>query len=175
MQCRRIRRLTLPVLVILRMHKYRREFAEVLTSSNSNMTKSRFMRLFWLSAVLTLTVLPTQAYVLYESSRTPFLPYSWDAIHGSEWPVVPLLPAGGKVLFDRWIQIAVGFAVFIFFGLGHDARVMYSKWLLKLGFGRMFPSLSRPKPVNQPQISSGTSSTRKLWAQKWSSRSILSL
>ena len=54
-----------------------------------------------------------------------------------------LVPTGGSVYYDRWIQIALGFGVFIFFGLGHDAQAQYRKWLLKAGFGRVFPGLYR--------------------------------
>ena len=54
-----------------------------------------------------------------------------------------LIPTGGKVYYDRWIQIALGFAVFVFFGFGQDAQAMYRKWLLMSGLGRVFPGLRR--------------------------------
>ena len=125
------------------MRKYRKDFSEVLTSSNSNLTKSRFLRLFLLAMTLVAVVLPTQFYVLYRNSVVPLLPYSWAAIHGPEWNNIPLIQSGGTVLFDRWIQVAAGFALFPFFGLGKDAQKMYRQGLLKIGFGRMFPCLHR--------------------------------
>lgn len=160
---------------MIRMHRYRKEFSEVLSSSNSNLTKSRFMRLFWLSIILILVVLPVQLYVLIaNTTQFPYAKYSWDAIH-SDWNVVSLFPTGGVVRFDRWLQIAVGFVVFFFFGLGQDAQTMYSKWLIKLGLGRIFPCLGRqPRTGQQPDLS-GTSSTRALFKRRWSRGSFLSL
>jgi len=155
------------------MHKYRKEFSEVLRSSNSNLTKSRFMRLFWLSITLIVVTLPVQYYVLYRNSSVPFVKYSWDNIH-ADWGIT-MVPTGGVVTFDRWIQIAIGFAVFIFFGLGQDARTMYSKWLIALGFKRIFPCLGRSPLARQPATSSGTSGTREFFNRRWSRGSFLSL
>jgi len=156
------------------MHKYRKEFSEVLSSSNSNLTKSRFMRLFWLSILLILVVLPVQYYVLVVNVSHPFVKYSWNEVH-ADWGNISSIPTNGAVIFDVWIQIAVGFAVFFFFGLGQDARNMYSKWLLKIGLGRVFPSLGRRSHPEQPAHSSSTSSTRALFSKRWSRSSFLSL
>lgn len=146
------------MLVIVRMHRYRKEFSVVLNSSNSNMTRSRFLRLFLLSMTLVVVLLPTECYVLYENAIAPMLPYSWDAVHPSGWSSnMELVTSGGTVIFDRWTQIAVGFALFPFFGLGRDALIMYRKGLLKIGFGRVFPSLHRELRA-RPQQSSPTSS-----------------
>ena len=123
------------------MRRYQKNFSAVLSSSNSNMTKSRFLRLFILSMTLIAVVLPTQCYVLYRNSAVPLLPYSWSAVHGPNWNDVALIPTGGRVVFDRWIEIAIGLALFPFFGLGQDAKVMYRKGLLKIGFGKAFPCL----------------------------------
>ena len=71
------------------------------------------------------------------------LPYSWDLVHGPQWEDIMLIPTDGSVKYDCWIQIALGFGVFVFFGLGHEAQTMYRKWLLKAGFGRVFPVLHR--------------------------------
>jgi len=86
------------------MHRYRRDFSEILSSSNSNMTKSRFLRLFLLSMTLIAIMLPTQSYVLYRNSIVPLVPYSWESIHGPGWSEIFLVPAGGVVIFDRWAR-----------------------------------------------------------------------
>ena len=125
------------------MRKYRKDFSEVLSSSNSNMTRSRFLRLFILSMVLLAIVFPLDIYILYRNASFPLLPYSWVAVHGPDWNTIDLIPTGGIIPFDRWIMIAVGFTVFPFFGLGHDAMIMYRRWLLKMGFGKIFPCLCR--------------------------------
>lgn len=164
------------------MRRYRREFSEILSSSSSNMTKSRFLRLFLLSMTLIAIMLPTQSYVLYQNSIVPLVPYSWDSIHGPGWSEIFLVPAGGVVIFDRWAQIAVGFAVFPFFGLGRDAQKLYRRGLLRLGFGRLFPSLHRESFTSAQQDSSTdnharsfSSRTRLFFHKKQSSGSLFSM
>ena len=140
------------------MRRYRKDFSEVLGSSNSNMTKSRFLRLFILSMTLIVAVLPTQYYVLYRNSAEYMLPYSWELVHGPGWSHPVFFPSFGTVSFDRWIQIAAGFALFPFFGLGRDAQSMYRKALLKMGFGKMFPRLYHQSPATT--LSSSSTSSR---------------
>lgn len=114
------------------------------------MTKSRFLRLFFLSMTLIAILVPTQAYILYQNSVVPLIPYSWESIHGRGWDTVYIMPTKGVVIFDRWVQIAAGFALFPFFGLGQDAKKLYRKGLLKIGLGRVFPSLHHElSPRNQ--------------------------
>lgn len=126
------------------MRRYRKNFSEILASSNSNLTRNRFLRLFLLSMTLIVIFIPLQLYVLFVNSvDPPLLPYSWSLVHSPQWGDIILIPTSGKVNFDRWIQIAIGFGVFIFFGFGQDAQTMYRKWLLKAGLGRIFPGLHR--------------------------------
>lgn len=145
------------VLVVHRIRKYRKEFAEILHASNSGLTKSRFQRLFLICLVLTVLGLPVQLYVLYQNCMYPMIPYNWNRIHGPAWWDIILIPTNGSVTYDRWIQIGVGLTVFIFFGLGHDAMKMYRRWLLKLGFGKLFPILLRQRD-RRPSIFSETGS-----------------
>ena len=125
------------------MRKYRRDFSSVLSSQNSNMTKNRFMRLFCMSVTLILVIIPAQTYVLLDFVKRVAYPYSWSVVHGPDWNKIVLMPTLGAVTPDHWIQIVVGFLLFVFFGLGHDAQEMYRKCLLSLGMGRYFPSLRR--------------------------------
>lgn len=128
------------------MRKYRKDFAAILNASSSGMTKSRFLRLFFMSVTLIILGLPVQGYVLYQNTATYSLePYSWSRVHGPQWRRIILIPTRGTVPFDRWIQLAVCFTVFIFFGLGHDAMKMYRQWLVKLGLAKIFPSLDRSR------------------------------
>ncbi|KAL6713188.1 a-factor receptor [Lecanora helva] len=147
------------VLVIIRMRKYQRDFSDILSSSSSNLTKSRFLRLFILSMTLIAVMLPTQYYVLYRNSAVPLLPYDWSAIHGPDWNTIQFFPSGGTVLFDRWIQIAVGFAIFPFFGLGKDAQVMYRRWLLSMGLGKIFPRLHQQPTRHTSSLTSNQSNS----------------
>ena len=148
------------VLVILRMYRYRKNFSDVLTSSNSNQTRSRFLRLFWLSLILILVAFPAEVFVLYENSVVPLIPYSWHRVHGPEWPTIFLVPSGGTVIFDRWIQIGAGIVLFVFFGLGQDAQAMYRKWLIKAGFAKCFPCLHRERRTKEQRWSATSSRSR---------------
>ncbi|EEQ29532.1 pheromone receptor PREA [Microsporum canis CBS 113480] len=127
-------------LVLYRLFKYKRDFSQ-LVSSSSTTTKSNFIRLLTISLVLLLGSLPAQFFVFYSNitSYKPWAPYSWDEVHGPQWT-------------------AAGFLLFIFFGIGHDATMMYRSILLRLGFGDCFPALRHPHlMINQRQ---GSSSTR---------------
>ncbi|KAI9849776.1 MAG: a-factor receptor [Thelocarpon superellum] len=132
------------VLLIYRLRKYRQQFAQILTSSNSNLNKSRFLRLFLIALTLLLTFLPLQFYILYLNLSYPRHPYNWDEVHGTAWSDIIKVPTGGQVAFDRWIRVASGFMVFLFFGMGHDAMDMYRRWLVSVGMATYFPSLTQP-------------------------------
>lgn len=137
------------VLVVMRMRKYRKEFAEVLGSTGSNLTKSRFKRLFLMSATLIVIVLPVQFYVLAQNTSFQFIRYNWSAIHGKTWQDIVMVPTGGKVFYDRWVHIAIGLAMFLFFGLGAEALKMYHGWLMACGFHKVFPQLLRQTPTSR--------------------------
>ena len=130
-------------LVIVRLRRYRKDFAAVLHSSNSNLTRNRFMRLFIASLILIVIFLPVQLYVFYRNASFPLQPYDWDAIHGPDWWTIIMIPTSGVVQFDRWIRIALGFTVFSCFGMGQDAVALYRSWLVSLGLGRIFARLHR--------------------------------
>lgn len=163
------------------MRRYRKNFSEILASSNSNLTKNRFLRLFLLSIALIATFIPLQFYVLYVNSvEPPLLPYSWDLVHSPQWGDIMLIPTGGEVYYDRWIQIALGFGVFVFFGLGQDALNLYRKWLLKIGFGRVFSGLHR-QPTRRAILPTSSqtdtfgSKTRSFFKDRLFRMSLLSL
>ncbi|PLB53655.1 STE3-domain-containing protein [Aspergillus steynii IBT 23096] len=115
-------------LVLYRLHKYRSQFGDVLQSSNSNISKSRFLRLFLLSFTMLLVILPTQAFVVWKNVTLslPWHSYSWNTLHGPMWNEIAMIPTNGEVFFDRWIPIASGFMFFLFFGCGRDASNMYA-------------------------------------------------
>lgn len=135
------------VLVVKRMRKYRKEFAAVLGSTGSNMTKSRFKRLFLMAATLTVIVLPVQFYVLVQNTSYPFIHYNWNSIHQKPWHDIVMVTTQGKVFYDRWVHVAIGFVMFFFFGVGAEALKMYREWLLACGFQKIFPQLLRPTPT----------------------------
>lgn len=156
------------------MHRYRKNFSEVLVASNSNQTKARFLRLFRISIVLIVVVFPTEVYVLYKNSVLPMESYRWSEVHGSTWWDIIRIPSGGAVLFDRWMQIGAGLALFLFFGLGRDAKAMYRRWLIDVGLGRCFPCL-RSRAAIQQQDSSTISSQPRFFGKRFSKLSWVSL
>lgn len=133
------------VLVVVRLLRYRREFSNILASSQSKLNKSRFLRLFILSSTLIVILLPVAIYVFMRNLGYPRQPFSWSAVHGPEWStLVVRVPTQGVVNFDRWLSVAIGYAVFVLFGFGKDATMMYRSWLLTLGLGTCFPKLNHP-------------------------------
>ncbi|KAJ5113894.1 hypothetical protein N7456_002428 [Penicillium angulare] len=133
-------------LVLIRLHRYRSDFEVILRSSNSNMSKSRFLRLFFAAFTMLIAILPVQGYVIYYdlSLSLPWHPYSWSHVHNKYWFDVVMVATHGAVFFDRWTPIAMGFIIFVFCGFGRDAVRVYRMILWRLGFGYIFPSIGRP-------------------------------
>jgi hypothetical protein len=75
-----------------------------------------------------------------------WLPYSWSIIHDpSTWWIIIYLPELGVRTFDCWVSIAMAVFVFAYFGMGGDAVQTYRKWMVKVGFRSLFPSLKQPR------------------------------
>jgi pheromone a factor receptor len=140
-------------LVAFRLLKYRRQFSAILASSNSKVNKARFLRLFILSTTLIVIFLPVAIYVFVRNVGYPRIPFSWSRVHGPLWSklIVPVATQG-VVNFDRYLNVGLGYFVFIFFGLGSDATKMYRSGLLRLGLGRVFPKLERPDASSGNQM-----------------------
>jgi pheromone a factor receptor len=109
-------------------------------SNNSSLTRSRFLRLFILSILLLLIFLPITFYVFARNLDFEWLPYSWEEVHyGDNWLWIRKIPTNGNINFDRWVPIATGVLVFLIFGLGKDAMMLYRAWLNTIGVGRFLP------------------------------------
>ena len=113
--------------MIYRLHRYQKELQSLFEASNT--TKSRFYRLFILSSILIGVILPSQAYILAMNLTHQYQPYSWSRVHGDSWNSALLLPSEENVPFDRWIRIGSGFLIFVFFGIGKDAVILYKSWI----------------------------------------------
>lgn len=110
-----------------------------------------------MSIILIAVVLPIQLYLFSAAISQDFIPYDWEKIHGPGWSQrIVLVPTSGNLLLDRWFHMLMGFALFIFFGLGKDAMTMYRGWLLNIGLVGLFPSLSGGPPEAQSIASSAT-------------------
>ena len=110
------------------------------------MSKSRFLRLFFVAFTMLICILPVECFVLYYDVKLslPWHSYSWSRIHVSSWNEIIKVPTYGMVFFDRWTPIAMGLIIFIFSGFGRDATRGYRIVLYHLGLGYCFPSLAHP-------------------------------
>lgn len=117
------------------MHRYR--FTDLL-DSNTSLTKPRFVRLFALSMLLLIVLIPSCLYVFFVNINAKFVPFDWNIIHGEGWLFIPKQPIGTTIQPERWIPIIAGYLVFAIFGLGKDATTMYRGWINAIGIGRLF-------------------------------------
>lgn len=147
------------------MHRtmtYRKNISAILNSNSSSTlkTKRRFARLLIMSLVLIFVLLPVQAYVLiWNVQGGPYLTvYRWNR---SKWHDIVVIPTGGEVQFDRWLQAVFGFGIFALFGAGRDAREMYRMALLRIGMGKIWPCLraSRQERIELQTLSTVRTST----------------
>lgn len=128
---------------------------------NNNTTKSRFLRLYLLSTICVVMLIPSQIYVLVSSVAPGVEKFSWNAVHHPteySWDSIIMVPSEGKTFYDRWIWLSGSILIFAFFGFGRDAVKTYRDLLLGVGMGRVIPSL-RPgyEPARRDTV--GTFST----------------
>ena len=165
------------VLVLLRMRKYRREFAGVLAASSSGLNKSRFLRLLLTASILLFICLPLQMYAFSQNVSYPITALDWAQDHDPlRWQTFIAVQTFGAVYPDRWIRAPLGLPVFLCFGLGPEAKALYRSWLLSLGFGHIFPCLKRREgqtgrnTVNTSSGSSSLGSKARLFFSRQASR-----
>ncbi|KAK9456357.1 pheromone A receptor-domain-containing protein [Dipodascopsis uninucleata] len=124
-------------LTIYRYIKRRREFKQVLTSGQSSMTVSRFARLLFFCLIVILVSLPLSCYVFILNVKTGYQSYSWSRVHApGNWNTISIVYLD-EPLPNTWFYVLVSVLLFVAFGLGTDALMMYRGWLIKLGCGRL--------------------------------------
>ncbi|GKZ95246.1 a-factor receptor [Aspergillus niger] len=157
------------VIVLHRLTKYRSQFGSILQSANSNLTKSRFMRLFLIAFIMLWAIIPVQTYVVASNIivTQPWHSYSWSVAHPPNWNEVIKVPVEGRVFYDRWIPVASGYMFFIFFGSGRDALVMYRAISIFLGFGNCFTSLKSSSANSSSASGSLGSRAKLLFNRRW--------
>ncbi|KAK6437861.1 a-factor receptor [Oleoguttula sp. CCFEE 5521] len=176
------------VLILIRLHRYRRNFSTFLANSNTN--TSRFLRLFVLCIFWLLVSLPLHAFILYTQTYIPHEPYSWATLHSAEnWSKVEMTLSDDTARYIVYIWLGSGVAVFMFFGWGRDAAKMYRQGLVALGLGYFFPGMRDPRVGSRRQHSmantlssvtskaklvfqrrNGAGGTHKSWVSSSSSR-----
>ena len=142
-----------------RLLRHRRQLESALQSTGTRMNSSRYKRLYFLCAVLVVAYFPLYIFVFQQYFHVDRAAFSWSRIHSSGWSSdIRRFGTQGQPFFDRWIQVGTGYLIFSFFGLGHDAAMLYRGWLLKLGIARLFPGLQH-NPLVGPLRSSGSGHT----------------
>ena len=151
------------VLIIVRLVKYTSEFSAILGASRSSLTKQRFIRLFGLSSLMILIILPLQVYIFYTNIQvlSPAHRYSWKATHGPSLSQITKVPTNGRLKFDRWLPPAFSVLIFIFFGMGQDAANMYNNFFNIIGLKGFSVSFSSWKST------SGSSSSGENKGDHW--------
>jgi hypothetical protein len=121
------------VIILKRLHTHRRSFIDILDASN--VSRSRFTRLFLLSLSTLLFTVPVQYYMLYANIvNHTGEPFSWFSVHANGWEhKIKLMPSNGAIPFDRYSWVISASLVFLFFGTSREARATYSKWIKKAG------------------------------------------
>ncbi|KAH8733203.1 pheromone A receptor-domain-containing protein [Phaeosphaeriaceae sp. PMI808] len=127
-------------LLCYRLYRYRREFARLLSARNT--TKSRFIRLFIICIVVVVVYTPWALWIFADTVVRMLGPYSWSRVHNPKtFNHILKYPSNGTVNIDKWGQVVTGYILFLLFGTGLDAYNMYQNALLRLGLGKIFPSL----------------------------------
>ena len=130
------------LVAIYRLIRYRRSVSSILSNS-STISKARYIRLFGIAIGLLFLYFPLAIYTLASSANYALTPFSWSEVHGSGWSrqFQRLDEATEKDIsykpFDRWCYVGTGYLLFLLFGLGHEAKVMYMSWHTKLSLAKM--------------------------------------
>jgi pheromone a factor receptor len=155
-------------LLIIRLLRYRRSVSGILSNA-STITRARYLRLFGLASGLLVIYLPLCIYVLSIYIRVGRDAYSWSVVHPPDWSskieILDEATAASQINHgvDRWAYVGVGFILFLLFGVGQEASIMYKSCLAMLGFGRWWPgwhgripSMSSKRRRSQQQSTNST-------------------
>ncbi|RVX71464.1 hypothetical protein B0A52_05036 [Exophiala mesophila] len=121
------------ILCIIRLFRQRRQTLTVLPSLPAAI-RARYLRLFGLACSSLVLFLPLSIYTFSQNALVVQHPYSWSQTHPPDWVSRVLWTAEipSIIGFDRWVQIAIGFVGFGFFGLGNEAIAMYKTWMRRI-------------------------------------------
>jgi pheromone a factor receptor len=129
---------------MFRLCRYKSQVSSLLKTNKT--TSSRFLRLFVMSSIVIVFLLPSCFYelgFLLLSKIPPMHAYSWSFVH-SNWDIIRKYPSLGlPVHWDRWMWISSGYIVFLCFGIGREARAMYRDCLLAMRLGRIISGLEK--------------------------------
>jgi hypothetical protein len=165
--------LSITALVLIRLHRYRRNFTSLLAHSNTN--RSRFVRLFAICIVWLAISIPLEIYVISRQTSVKHHAFNWASVHDpANWNTIEMIPSGGRVVFTRYVWLGNAIMVFLFFGFGRDASRNYAKGLRAMGLGKCLPFLDDQRTPGRTTSHTGTvnsvsSKARLLFSRKGSS------
>lgn len=149
-----------------RLRKHRGVLSNTLSSTGSGLNARRFVKLFFLSGSILVVYLPVTIYFFYLNVDYPFTTYSWSRVHDPEsWSQIPFITTDIEPLlqFDGWVGIVMAGFLFMLYGMNNEGKELYRSWLLRCGFGRIFPKLypSTELPMtNSDRLSRGSLTSR---------------
>lgn len=150
------------ILCIIRLVKQRARTLKVLPDVPAAV-RMRYLRLFGLACTSLVFYFPLSMYAFCRNFLFVRHPFAWDKIHPPQWTdrVVWARESPNIIEFDRWVQIALGFVGFGFFGLGQDAITMYKMWLLRIRIAMGWPQKERGHPeAGNMSLQGGTRTVR---------------
>ncbi|AOW07021.1 YALI0F11913p [Yarrowia lipolytica CLIB122] len=123
-------------LCIYRVYKKRKDFRDILATSNTGLNTSRFTRLLLHAIGVIMIVLPVNLTVfVIDLTQMIWQPYSlYDYRHTSLWDDEIYRIDSDRISWWLWIYLPISLLTFIFFGTGKDALVMYTSVIRKLTF-----------------------------------------
>lgn len=120
---------------IYRVYKKRKDFKDILATSNTGLNTSRFKRLFFHAVGVILIVFPViLATFIVDVSIMVWEGYSWYDYRDTILWKAPIYHVSGNLPWWLWIYMPISLLTFIFFGTGKDAVGMYVSVIKKVTF-----------------------------------------
>ncbi len=91
---------------------------------------------------------PIQCTFVYRAIPLPLEPYSWSRVHDpASWnPILYYHTSDAPLLqYNNWGSIGMGLVMFLYFGFNDESIDTYRRWMVKIGFGKVWPSLKEPR------------------------------
>ncbi|CAN6610944.1 pheromone a factor receptor [Trichomonascus vanleenenianus] len=127
-------------LALFRYFQRRADFKDLLHTTNSGMSASKFVRLLVYVSIIALVMLPLTIYFFTQNVAAQLYPFSWDAAH-SQYNDIPRY-LGMQPVADQWIYISFAVIQFLCFGTGKEMIGIYKKCFGRL---RIFCGLQSKK------------------------------
>lgn len=139
-------------LCIYRVYKKRKDFKDILATSNTGLNTSRFTRLLLHAVGVVMIVFPVNlATFIVDVSAMVWESYSWHEYRNTFLWTDPIYRIHSKTLpWWLWIYLPISLLTFIFFGTGKDALMMYTSVIKKLTFQKEeIPRVSENRARNR--------------------------